>query len=223
MTPIQQKWITKLLGLNYEIQYRKGTENRAADALSRVRNDGGNCLAITTMSPAWVQDAITSYIGDDYCTKLLAELAVNQLSHPNYTLDSGLLRYKGRVVIGSNTALKSQILATMHSSPYGGHSGVTGTYMRLKVVFYWPKMKEDIIGLIKGCDICRKNKPESGPTSGLLQPLPIPDQAWTHINMDFVEDLPKSWGKDVILVVVDRFTKYGHFLALCHTLSQPKE
>jgi hypothetical protein len=40
--------------------------------------------------------------------------------------------------------------------------------------------------------------------------------AWTHVSMDFVEGLPKSQGKDVIMVVVDRFTKYAHFLPLSH-------
>ena len=37
--------------------------------------------------------------------------------------------------------------------------------------------------------------------------------------MDFVEGLPKSNNKDVILVIVDRFTKYAHLLTLSHTFT----
>jgi hypothetical protein len=34
--------------------------------------------------------------------------------------------------------------------------------------------------------------------------------------MDFIEGLPKSEGRDTIMVIVDRFTKYGHFITLAH-------
>lgn len=34
--------------------------------------------------------------------------------------------------------------------------------------------------------------------------------------MDFIESLPKSGGKDTILVVIDKFTKYAHLIALQH-------
>ena len=34
--------------------------------------------------------------------------------------------------------------------------------------------------------------------------------------MDFITGLPKSEGKSVIMVVVDRLTKYAHFCPLSH-------
>jgi hypothetical protein len=60
------------------------------------------------------------------------------------------------------------------------------------------------------------NKGEHTITPGLLQPLPVPEEAWTNIVMDFITGLPKSQGYEVILVVVDRLTKYAHFPPLTH-------
>ena len=51
---------------------------------------------------------------------------------------------------------------------------------------------------------------------GLLQPLSIPDQAWSSVSMDFVEGLPRPECKDNILVMVDRLTKFVHFIGLTH-------
>jgi len=43
-------------------------------------------------------------------------------------------------------------------------------------------------------------------------PNSIPEKAWSHISADFITKLPLAQGYDVILVVVDRFTKMGHFI-----------
>ncbi|XP_026428556.1 uncharacterized protein LOC113324450 [Papaver somniferum] len=70
--------------------------------------------------------------------------------------------------------------------------------------------------MVQECDICQQHKGFTTLPAGLLQPLPIPEQAWTDINMDFISGLPKYEGREVILVVVDIYTKYKHFLALSH-------
>ena len=51
---------------------------------------------------------------------------------------------------------------------------------------------------------------------GLLAPLPVPDQAWSVVSLDFVEGVPTSNRFNAILVVVDKLTKHGHFVPLAH-------
>lgn len=36
ITPVQQKWVSKLVGFDYKIEYRPGESNKAVDALSRL-------------------------------------------------------------------------------------------------------------------------------------------------------------------------------------------
>jgi hypothetical protein len=59
--------------------------------------------------------------------------------------------------------------------------------------------------------VFQQNKGETINMPGLLQPLAIPSQCWEEVSMDFITGLPKSEGNIVIMVVVDRLTKYAHF------------
>ncbi|WVZ83700.1 LOW QUALITY PROTEIN: hypothetical protein U9M48_030821 [Paspalum notatum var. saurae] len=205
---IQHKLLIKLLGYNYTIEYKKGKENKAADALSRTPLHQ-SVLPITVITPTWIQEVQNSYITDERCQQLLTKLTVAPSSFPNYTLRNGLIRYKVKLFIGTAKDLKIQILSTLHAS-------APGRAFRIKLLVYWPGMKQDIAAFVKQCPVCQKNKSENTPYPGLLQQLPIPDMAWTHISMDFIEGLPTSNSKNVILVVVDRFTKYAHFIPLSH-------
>jgi hypothetical protein len=77
-------------------------------------------------------------------------------------------------------------------------------------------MKQDIHNFLDECDVCQCNKGEMFKSLGTLQPLPIPPAIWKDISMDFFTDLPKSENKSVIMVVVDRLSKYAHFYTLQH-------
>ena len=74
-------------------------------------------------------------------------------------------------------------------------------------------MKQDISEFVSKCLICQQVKAEHQVSSGLLQPVMIPEWKWDRVTMDFVSGLPLSpKKKDVIWVVVDRLTKSAHFI-----------
>lgn len=68
-------------------------------------------------------------------------------------------------------------------------------------------------------DVCKMEKLEKMTYLSLLQPLPLLEGIWRNITIDLIESLPKSKGKDAIMVVVDRFINYAYFIALIHHFS----
>lgn len=154
------------------------------------------------------------YDQDEEAKQLLAQLIINLVGVEHFTLTNGVIRFQGKIWLGKFVEAQHAVLLAMHASGLGGHSGITATYNRIKNLFYWPGMKKDVYQYVSACDICQQAKPEHCKSPGKLQPLPIPEQAWSTISMDFIEGLPKSEGFDTILVVVDKFSKFAKFIPL---------
>jgi transposase InsO family protein len=212
----QQKVFTKLLGLRYKVVYKKGVDNGAADALSRRLHSVDHCLALSVVTPSWCADLRAGYDSDVQAKTLLTKLATNATSVPHFSLVDGLIHYKDKIWVGNNQTLQQQLIAQMHSSPIGGHSGIPATVKRIQALFAWPGLKKQVTQFVHSCPVCQQAKPERVKYPGLLQPLQTPTAAWQVISLDFVEGLPLSHGYNCILVVVDLFSKYSHFVALKH-------
>lgn len=134
-TPFQQFWLSKLLGFDYEIQYKQGKENLVADALSRVSNAEVLCLAISVFSSNIEQLISMSYSVDASILAILQSLKDNQNHWGNYTLVGNLIKKKNRILVGSDVQLKTKILNWHHNAPGGGHSGREGTLKRINPFF----------------------------------------------------------------------------------------
>ncbi|KAJ1686917.1 hypothetical protein LUZ63_018307 [Rhynchospora breviuscula] len=224
---LQHKGLCKLLGLDYTIEYKRGVDNKVADALSRrqVSNcqflASSDCNLVSELIPNWVEELKSSYEDDSWIQSLRAKLLSDDHTSSLYSEYQGLIRYKGKICVGNNHDWRNKLLQEVHDTSLGGHSGILASYQRLKSMFYWPNMKEDVYKYVRTCEVCQLNKGEHVKSPGLLQPLAVPEEAWSSISMDFIVGLPKSEGKEVIWVVVDRLTKYAHFVSISHPYSAP--
>lgn len=220
-TPWQQKAFTKLLGLQYVIKYKKGAENKAADALSRSM-PSDTLMAITSCQPAWMEDILSSYNSNPQAQRLLEQLAMRPDPKGRFALTQGLLRFRDRIWLGGSTELQQKIIAAFHDSPMGGHSGIPVTYKKIRRLFAWPKMKAHVQQYVRCCTICQQAKPDRSAHPGLLLPLPIAREPWEMITMDFIDGLPQSGKHNCLLVIVDKRTRFAHFLPLAHPYTASK-
>ena len=179
-------------------------------------------IMVSNVNSGLMEEIQQAWQEDPNMQAIIRELLINPSSHPHFSWQSAQLRRKGRLVVGHNPSLKQKILSWLHNSAIGGHSGVEATMRRVKTLFYWSGIKREVAAYIKHCSVCQQCKYDHNASPGLLQPLPIPERVWEEITMDFIEGLPNSLGKTVTVVVVDRLSKYAHFLPLSHPFTAVK-
>nr|GEU83883.1 reverse transcriptase [Tanacetum cinerariifolium] len=137
-THVQHRYVRKLLGFDFKIEYKPEVQNQVADALSRLYDDAGT---LTASFMAMSQPLI----------EFLDEL--------------------------KRETMELKELRTKNSTQAIGDS---------------------------------------------LQPLATPTAVWEDVSMDFITGMPLSKGFTVVLVVVDRFSKYAHFAPLPTSFNAPK-
>lgn len=207
--------MAKLMGYEFEIEYKPGSLNKAADALSR-RSEDATLAAISI--PYWAQwDSLDAelFVDAEY-QQLKEKIMAAPNSFPRHKVIQGRAFFNGKLLLPSNSKWIPLLLSEFHSSPQGGHSGALRTYKRIAANFHWTGIMKKVQDFVASCDVCQKNKTDTLAPAGLLQSLPIPKVVWEDVSMDFISGLPRSNSFNCILVVVDRLSKYGHFVGLKH-------
>ncbi|CAA7388549.1 unnamed protein product [Spirodela intermedia] len=210
------KWVIKLMGFNFQIQYKEGKKNTTVDALSRAAQLREAVVAIMCIAQGIDVTKINKEVEDDErLSKIKIALIEGSTSFPHYSIQQGSLLYKTKLVLPLTSILLSTLLREFHDIPLGAHAGFLKTYQQIAQHIYWPAMKKRIKQHINECTLCQLNKVLTLSPIGLLQPLPILNMTWEDLSMDFI-GLPKSKCCDSILVIVDRINKFGHFIPLRH-------
>jgi hypothetical protein len=143
------------------------------------------------------------------------EITADQQAAP-WSLVDDMVAFAGRLYIPPTSPLLHEVLSAVHND---GHEGVQRTLHRLRRDFHSPNLRTAVQDFIRSCSVCQRHKSEHLHPAGLLLPLPVPTTVWVDVGLDFIEALPRVNGKSVILTVVDRFSKYYHFIPLAHPYS----
>jgi len=233
----QARWTDELQGYNIEWHYKPGSQNCVADALSRHPVKEAPPITATFVSNP-VYKARSKSKGNQRAKQLQSTTTFLDKCREGYKLDpwfadtanvqhltiaDGIYTLADSIVVPNYADLREQILKECHDAPYAAHPGREKTLHLIKQMFWWPTLASDVAKYVKSCPQCQRNKNNQRLPAGLLQPLPIPEEAWQSISMDMVTDLPETpQGYDSITVFVDRLTKMVH-LAPCKKTDTAKD
>ncbi|GJW21236.1 putative reverse transcriptase domain-containing protein [Tanacetum coccineum] len=218
----QRRWQELLSDYDCDIRYHPGKAKIVADALSRTER----------IEPLRVR-ALVMTIGLDLPKRIL-EAQIEALKPENLENEDvgGMIRkdipkekleprVDGTLCLNRRSwlpcygDLRSVIMHESHKSRYSIHLGSEKMYQDMKKLYWWPKMKADIATYVSKCLTCARVKVEHQRPSGLLVQPEIPEWKYDNIMMDFITKLSKSsHGFDTIWVIVDRLTKFAHFLPI---------
>jgi hypothetical protein len=180
-TPFQQKWLTKLLGYDFSVEYKKGVENKVDYALSRKEEwDADNEMILSFLSiprAEWVEELKNLYAVDPELQPLFVQWQNRIIlgQSRKYSCRDGILLYKNRIILGQSPQLKQKVLSFVHNDSMAGHSGYDKTFQKAKKDFYWKSMRSYLRHFIRGCEVCQRNKKG-------MSPLPV---YYSHFQLGF--------------------------------------
>src|SRR6202789_2627255 len=118
------------------------------------------------------------------------------------TLTDRLLYVGRRLVIPKDLKVRELLYNIAHDTL--GHFGFDKSYESLRGSYYWPNMRRDLENAyIPSCAECQRNKSNTSKPTGPLHPLPVPDDRFDTVALDFIGPLPEEDGIDTILTMTD--------------------
>ena len=141
----------------------------------------------------------------------------------NWHLKKKLLYFFHVIYIFEKIALKAKLLRLHHDDSFANHFEFKKTCILMQRKFYWFKMIKDIKEYVKDCDMCQRTKTSHHRLYDEFSSLFISTRSWTEISINFIIEFFLNCYDDniydVILIIIDRFSKMTHYILVKSTWS----
>lgn len=151
-TAPQQKWISKLLGFDFHVEYKPGRSNTAVDALSRRDEEvSASLCAVSIPQLAWIAELKKELRSRQDMQPLIKKIQEGEAIGP-WKFQEEVVWYKNKLFIPKDSTLAANIIAFVHNSC---HEGYQKTMFRISREFYWQGMRSHIKEFVATCLICQ--------------------------------------------------------------------
>ena len=186
-----------------------------------------------TYLTAPVLRASTMYNAEQLHNNILSALSSNSLasvhlstskpSNSCWSIDSdGFLCLDDHIYVPDANDLQLRVLRYKHDHLPSRHFGQNRTLELIHHEYTWPGVRTFVKEYVSSCTTCAHAKVPRHKPFDLLKQLPILEQPWNSISMDFIEQLPNSSGYTTILIVEDRLSKQCIFIPTDNKVTSPE-
>jgi transposase InsO family protein len=218
------RWIEFLSLFDITWRHRKGVENQAADALSRChecdeiengKSEPKRKMKLSAIRMSRNDELLNPDVWKDAYEK---DEKWSERWKEGKDVHKGMLVHERRYLVPQS--LEEKLIRRYHEAPTSGHPGINKTYELINRYFIIPDLKKKISDVVKVCDVCQRTKVLRTKPQGLLQPMSTePLEKFQSISMDFVSVPQSKQGRDMILVIVERSTRFVIAMAVKKEIS----